>query len=50
MCWYRPCPNDRCFIAMIAVRSRAIAFLQKLLAHRVTGKNCQGSLSTAQAY
>ena len=39
MCWYRPCQNDRCFIAMIAVRSRAIAFLQKFLAQRVTGKN-----------
>jgi hypothetical protein len=35
---------------MIAVRSCAIAFLQKLLAQRVTGKNWQGSLSTAQAY
>ena len=47
MCWYRPCPNDRCFIAMITVRSRVVAFLQKLLAQRVTGKNakvrCRGS-------
>ena len=50
MCWYRPCPNDRCFSAMIAVRSHVVAFLQKLLAQRVTGKNGQGSLSTARAY
>ena len=41
MCWYRPCPNDRCFIAMITVRSRVVAFLQKLLAQRVTGKNAK---------
>jgi hypothetical protein len=34
---------------MIAAR-RAIALMQTLLAQRVTGNNCQGSLSTAQAY
>ena len=29
---------------MIAVRSHVVAFLQKFLARRVTGKNGQGSL------
>jgi hypothetical protein len=44
MFWCRPRRHDRRFIAMIAARGRAIALLEKLLAQRVTGKNCQCSL------